>query len=64
VDDSDRESLHGRSRLLLKDSTQEVFAKEARGSVSSGGKERINGRLQGVYQDVSYYIINLHDKPS
>lgn len=56
VDDSDRESLHGRSRLLLKDTTQETYAKEARGSESPSVKERVNGKLQGVYQDVSTFV--------
>lgn len=53
VDDSDRESLHGRSRLLLKDNTQEAFAKEEPGRSPSSASERVNGKLQGVYQDVS-----------
>lgn len=59
VDDSDRESLHGRSRLLLKDTTQEVYAKGSRSSSASGVKERINGKLQGVYQDVSFLGVSI-----
>lgn len=61
VDDSDRESVHGKTRLLLNDTSQEESsAKEAAGSVSSASKERINGRLQGVYADVSIVPFRLH----
>lgn len=55
VDESDRESMHSRSRLLLKDHTQDGSTTEARSSsAASNVSERINGRLQGVYQDVSH----------
>lgn len=55
VDDSDRESIH-RPRLLLKDPSQEEVEKKR--SMSSEGssalKERLNGKLEGVYQNVSW----------
>lgn len=55
VEDSDRESMHSRSRLLLKDHNQDGPTTEARSSsAASNVSERVNGRLQGVYQDVCY----------
>lgn len=55
VDDSDRESLYGgRPRLLLKDPSSELLDREKRSaSVTSTVKERLNGKLEGVYQNVS-----------
>ncbi|KAK4635153.1 Phototropin-1A [Fulvia fulva] len=53
VDDSDRESLHsGRPRLLLKDPTQDIMDKTHRSlsDAASGVQEKINGKLEGVYQ--------------
>ncbi|KAF2172054.1 hypothetical protein M409DRAFT_62879 [Zasmidium cellare ATCC 36951] len=54
VDESDRESLHGRPRLLLKDPSQEILDKEKRSMSESAAatsvKERLNGKLEGVYQ--------------
>lgn len=59
VDDSDRESVHGRPRLLLKDPSQEVLDQERR-SVSDNGattiKEHLNGKLEGIYQNVSHSV--------
>ena len=59
VDDSDRESIksasQGMRRVLLKDTTQEVTEKHG-GNISSmpaAMKEKINGKLEGVYQHVS-----------
>ena len=58
VDDSDRESVRtGQRRVLLKDTTQEVLDKHG-GHVSTMPrevKEKINGKLEGVYQHVSHY---------
>lgn len=59
VDDSDRESVHGRPRLLLKDPSQEILDKEKRSmseSAASTIKERLNGKLHGVYQHVSVQV--------
>lgn len=56
VDDSDRESLHGRPRLLLKDPSQDLLHKETTStaeSATSTVKQRLNGKLEGVYQNVS-----------
>lgn len=57
VDDSDRESIsNGRPRLLLKDPTQDLFDKEKFGtseSAATSTKDRLNGRLGGVYRHVS-----------
>ncbi|CAK1355776.1 Phototropin-1A [Cercospora beticola] len=52
VDDSDRESIH-RPRLLLKDPSQEEVEKKRSMSsdASSALKERLNGKLEGVYQN-------------
>lgn len=60
VDDSDTDSVHGgtgqRPRLMLSDPTQEILDKH-RERIAPGvptvEKERINGRLAGVYQNVS-----------
>lgn len=58
VDDGEREGgrQHSRRRLLLKDQTQDADdrAREESGtSISPAVKERINGKLQGVYEHVS-----------
>ncbi|KAF2209663.1 hypothetical protein CERZMDRAFT_69800 [Cercospora zeae-maydis SCOH1-5] len=52
VDDSDRESVH-RPRLLLKDPSNEAVEKQRSMSNDSASafKERLNGRLEGVYQN-------------
>lgn len=53
VDESDRESVSGRPRLVLKDPTQDALDKEKRSiseSVPSTVKERLNGKLEGIYQ--------------
>ncbi|EME49608.1 hypothetical protein DOTSEDRAFT_118302 [Dothistroma septosporum NZE10] len=53
VDDSDRESLHsGRPRLLLKDPSQDIMDKShtSISDMASTVKERINGKLEGIYQ--------------
>lgn len=57
VDESDTESLGpGRPRLLLTDPSQDLVDRQ-RGSMSSSqsasAKERMNGKLEGVYQHVS-----------
>lgn len=55
VDDSDRESIH-RPRLLLKDPSQDILDKDKRAMSDTGAttvKERLNGKLEGVYQNVS-----------
>ena len=55
VDDSDRESIH-RPRLLLKDPSQDILDKDKRAMSDTGAstvKERLNGRLEGIYQHVS-----------
>lgn len=64
VDDSDRESLHsGRPRLLLKDPSQDVMDKThmSMSDVASTVKEKINGKLEGVYQHVSDFVDTLND---
>ena len=66
ADESDRESVaHDRRRLLLKDTSQEVLEKHG-GNGSSGMppsiKERINGKLEGVYQHVSHFLLHLSAK--
>lgn len=60
VDDSDSDSVHGgngqRPRLMLSDPTQEILDKhrdQIAPGVPAAEKERINGRLAGVYQNVS-----------
>jgi hypothetical protein len=60
VDDSDTDSLHGgtaqRPRLMLSDPTQEILDKHSERiapDVPTAEKERINGKLAGVYQNVS-----------
>jgi PAS domain S-box-containing protein len=57
VDDSDRESVaRGHRRVLLKDNSHEVLEKH-NGHVSNMPaeiKEKINGKLEGVYQHVSH----------
>lgn len=71
VDDSDRESIsHGKRRVLLKDPTQDVLDKHGASSVNSSVhsipaavKEKMNGRLQGVYEHVSCsapQVFNVH----
>jgi hypothetical protein len=59
VDDGDRESIksasQGMRRVLLKDTTQDVMEKNG-GNINSmpaAIKEKINGKLEGVYQHVS-----------
>lgn len=60
VDDSDSESIHGadrnRPRLMLSDPSQDVLDRQ-RDRMAPGvplvDKERINGKLAGVYQNVS-----------
>ena len=61
VDDSDSDSINGgntqRPRLMLSDPTQEILDKQKEQiapGVPQAEKERINGRLAGVYQNVSY----------
>lgn len=60
VDDSDTDSMHGgnaqRPRLMLSDPTQEILDKhkeQIAPGVPTVEKERINGKLAGVYQNVS-----------
>lgn len=60
VDDSDSDSINGgntqRPRLMLSDPTQEILDKQKEQiapGVPQAEKERINGRLAGVYQNVS-----------
>ena len=60
VDDSDPDSIKGgsaqRPRLMLSDPTQEILDKQKEQiapGVPQAEKERINGRLAGVYQNVS-----------
>lgn len=58
VDDSDRESLADRRpRMVLKDNSQELMDDEIEryreSSVPAALKEKINGKLDGVYQHVS-----------
>ncbi|KAF2720722.1 hypothetical protein K431DRAFT_225891 [Polychaeton citri CBS 116435] len=55
-DESDAASLHGgRPRLLLKDPSQDQLDKQresyASSTVPPAMKERVNGKLEGVYQD-------------
>jgi len=56
ADESDAESIsQGRPRLRLKDSSPEGLDRQRDGSVIGTGnpvKERLNGKLQGVYQHV------------
>ena len=59
VDDSDSESLsHGRPRLLLQDPTQDAMDRHRDSMASSLGstitREKLNGKLEGVYQHVSH----------
>ena len=64
VDDSDSESLHSRPRLMLTDPTQDVLDRQRDIAASTIGstaaKERLNGKLEGVYQNVSSQ--HLHTK--
>lgn len=60
VDESDTESMHNgnaqRPRLMLSDPTQEILDKHKERiapGVPAAEKERINGKLAGVYQNVS-----------
>ncbi|KAK0351867.1 hypothetical protein LTR94_023187, partial [Friedmanniomyces endolithicus] len=55
LDDSDTESLsHGRPRLLLQDPTQDAMDRHRDSMASSLGstitREKLNGKLEGVYQ--------------
>ncbi len=58
-DQSDRESINGgRPRVILKDSTQEILEKHGGSrahdnNISAALREKVNGRLQGVYEHVS-----------
>ena len=56
VDDSDRESIsQDRRRLVIKDTTHEVMEKHGvKSNIHPSVKERMNGRLEGVYQHVSH----------
>lgn len=62
VDDSDTESISGRRRVLLKDPTQDIIDRHQESAAAttstpiSAAKERLNGKLSGVYQHVSYMI--------
>ncbi|KXT18988.1 hypothetical protein AC579_8755 [Pseudocercospora musae] len=55
VDDSDKESVRNQPRLVLKDSSGELLDQERRSlpleSAASAIKERLNGKLEGVYQN-------------
>lgn len=59
VDESDSDSVmsHGRPRLRLQDPTQDALDSRQRDSIAlstaSTVKERLNGKLEGVYQHVS-----------
>ena len=58
VDDSDRESVAGgKRRVLLKDSAHEVLEKHgaSRAAINLAPtmREKVNGKLEGVYQHVS-----------
>ena len=57
VDDSDKESVRNQPRLVLKDPSGELLDQERRSlpseSAASTIKERLNGKLEGVYQHVS-----------
>jgi PAS domain-containing protein len=62
VDDDERDNIAGgKKRVLIKDSTHEVTEKH--GGKSSAGiplavREKINGKLEGAYQNVSVTIVN------
>lgn len=65
VDDSDTDSVHGgtpqKPRLMLSDPTQETLDKQKERiapGVPPAEKERINGKLAGVYQNVSSSLFN------
>jgi hypothetical protein len=56
VDNSDLESLNGRPRLLLKDLSHDAHDDRMRArsrSIPAAVKESLNGKLEGVYQNVS-----------
>lgn len=56
ADESDRDSVHSRRRLVLQDPSQEILDKQRdsmSSSVPSTVREKLNGKLEGVYQHVS-----------
>jgi hypothetical protein len=64
-DSSDSESVHGgttqRPRLLLSDPTQDILDKQKERiapGVPAADKERVNGKLAGVYQHVSVHTLD------
>jgi PAS domain-containing protein len=67
IDESDRESMTGdRRRVLIKDSSQEVLEKHGGQSTSTlppSLRERINGKLEGIYQNVSISTASLRTPP-
>ena len=77
VDDSDRDSIRStKKRVLLRDNSQEVLEKltgnsNARGSMIKADpgvpqevREKINGKLAGVYQHVSLTLLADSTTPS
>jgi len=68
VDDSDSDSVNGgtaqRPRLVLSDPTQELLDRQKEQiapGIPSAEKERINGKLVGVYQNVSFINSELRE---
>ena len=55
TDESDRESINqDRRRVVIKDTTHDVLEKHgAKSNIPPAMKEKINGKLEGVYQNVS-----------
>ena len=57
ADDSDRESVSGgKKRVLLKDTNQDIAEKYGSSSLNSMpplNRDKIDGKLEGVYQNVS-----------
>ena len=57
ADDSDRESVSGgKKRVLLKDTNQDIAEKYGSSSINNmppPNRDKINGKLEGVYQNVS-----------
>lgn len=61
VDDTDRESIRGgQRRVVLKDTSQEVLDRHSThvSKMPAEIKEKINGRLEGVYRNVSCHETN------
>lgn len=66
VDNEDAESIkggadRGRPRLMLSDPSQEILDKQTEKiapGVPAVDKDRVNGKLAGVYQNVSFYRIS------